>query len=136
MLLRAPGPAQDGEAPAVFLRPSQRKIVYASHVPSHALDAQRNILEVLRPAQTRSPSRVSAQAIVYLVENGVPRSAIRTLFEESIDKSAPARDRLLCVVLTAAAVFEDFGDWGTLEGRQKLAMAIDRVRAVLSCDSV
>ena len=89
LLVLAPeGMCSKDNVPEVFLRPSQRKIQYASLVPSNPLDVQRNILDVLKPSSTKS-ARASGLALIYLRANGVPEETIIQLFEEELEQREP-----------------------------------------------
>lgn len=73
----------ESDTPCVWLRPSQIKIKYLdgeSYLPKG-----RPIIDVLRSSHVRSPSRLAAETMVNLAENGVPFDAFINLMKENLD---------------------------------------------------
>lgn len=67
--------------PKAWLRPSQIKINYP---PDEPPDKAMLIVDVLRCAKMKSPTRLSAETIICLAENGVPPEAFKKLMHDGL----------------------------------------------------
>ncbi|EGO05196.1 hypothetical protein SERLA73DRAFT_68825 [Serpula lacrymans var. lacrymans S7.3] len=83
LLLLHPGDLEnDSDDPAVWLRPSQIKIKYSPDAPA---PAGRLTIDVLRSSHMSSPSRLAAETIINLAENGVPHEVFVNLMKSGVD---------------------------------------------------
>lgn len=73
----------ESDTPCVWLRPSQIKIKYPDS--GVRLPKGQVIIDVLRSSHVRSPSRLAAETIVNLAENGVPFDVFTNLMREDLD---------------------------------------------------
>ncbi|KIJ49639.1 hypothetical protein M422DRAFT_205121 [Sphaerobolus stellatus SS14] len=68
----------------VWLRDSQKKVNY----DDDNLDPSHLVLEVLRPAQLKTPARLSTQIIINLAQNGVPYKVFLDLMKDGLQEIA------------------------------------------------
>jgi len=80
LLLRDDGLFFDEEM-RIWVRPSQTKIHYLKEMQ---LDPAMLTLDILRTSHMSTPSRISAEIIINLAENGVPRDVFVELLKTSI----------------------------------------------------
>ncbi|KAF8581588.1 hypothetical protein K439DRAFT_1353522 [Ramaria rubella] len=74
------------EAPfEVWIRPSQRKIVYDQSSP---LDQAHTIMDVLRKSHLKHPARLSTEIIVNLAQNGVSYDVFEGLLKDGLQNIA------------------------------------------------
>lgn len=84
LLIVHPNPSMnESDTPCVWLRPSQIKIKYPDS--GVRLPKGQVIIDVLRSSHVRSPSRLAAETIVNLAENGVPFDVFTNLMREDLD---------------------------------------------------
>lgn len=67
--------------PEVWLRPSQRKIKFDTTSP---LDPAHCVIDVLRRSHLKYPSRLSAEVIINLAENGVTHAVFVKLLQDNL----------------------------------------------------
>jgi hypothetical protein len=68
--------------PEVYLRDSQRKIIYPE-----LFDPAHLTIDVLGPPTSPTPARLSYETIIKLAENGVPPDVFFGLLQLGVDKS-------------------------------------------------
>lgn len=122
----------DPKEPRVWLRPSQIKIQYPSLEPREhqPLDVARLILEHLRPARIKTPSRISALSIINLDSNAYTEKEIEEM-QAPGEELKPMR-RLILKNFTDK-LKEDYASliqWDTCEARVKVAHTVDALCAV------
>jgi RNA-dependent RNA polymerase len=70
----------ESDIPRVWLRPSQTKIKYDK------LDPAQLTIDVLRKSYMKTTTRLSAEVIINLAENGVPHKNIIRLFHDGLEE--------------------------------------------------
>ena len=70
----------ESDIPKVWIRPSQSKIKY------NKLDPAQLIIDVLRKSYMKNPTRLSAEVIINLAENGVPHKNFAELFRDGLEE--------------------------------------------------
>ncbi|KIJ68575.1 hypothetical protein HYDPIDRAFT_106781 [Hydnomerulius pinastri MD-312] len=98
--------------PCVWLRPSQIKIKYSMDQP---LPVSQVTLDVLRSSHLRTPSRLAAETIVNLAENGVPHWVFIDLMKENLD-----------------AIVDSLLDWEGSDAMFRLWHAVARAGGVIA----
>ncbi|KAH7928507.1 hypothetical protein BV22DRAFT_1082792 [Leucogyrophana mollusca] len=82
LLLHPNANENESDTPRIWLRDSQVKVKYQPDIPP---SAGRLVIDVLRAAHLRTPSRLSAETIVNLAENGVPHEVFIDLVKRGLD---------------------------------------------------
>jgi len=75
-------PCDEHEEPRVWLRPSQIKIRYEKD--AIAREPALQTIDVLRSSHSRHGCRLSAETIIILEDNGVPKEVFSSLLEEGV----------------------------------------------------
>ncbi|EJD39854.1 hypothetical protein AURDEDRAFT_171128 [Auricularia subglabra TFB-10046 SS5] len=124
--------AGDPKEPRVWLRASQIKIQYPALEPREhqPLDVARLILEHLRPARIKTPSRISALSIINLDSNAYTTDEMKKMHPADQD---PKSMRQIILKNFTSKLKEDYASlimWDTCETRVRVAHTVDALCAV------